>query len=89
MAAPRDCEREARAILRGGPGGICTPEGVSHLIYSQARLTTSVPTHECNDDLKDESNFEGGTPEGVSHLIYSGLAFSYFGTDPCFKFITR
>ena len=33
------------AESNGGPGGTRTPEGVSHLIYSQARLTTSLPTH--------------------------------------------
>lgn len=29
----------------GGPGRTRTFEGISHLIYSQARLTASVPTH--------------------------------------------
>ena len=29
-----------------GQGGICTPVGVSHLIYSQVHLTTLVPTRE-------------------------------------------
>ncbi len=28
----------------GGPGGICTPEGISQQIYSLPRLSTSVPT---------------------------------------------
>ena len=35
---------ELHRQIRGGQGGICTPEGVSHLVYSQVRLSTSVPT---------------------------------------------
>jgi drug/metabolite transporter (DMT)-like permease len=33
----------------GGPGGICTPEGISQQIYSLPRLSTSVPTQWCGD----------------------------------------
>lgn len=41
----RKSRRSPEAKPDGGPGRICTFEGVSHQIYSLARLTTSVPTH--------------------------------------------
>ena len=44
-AKRRPARRSSRWSEDGGPGGTRTPEGVCHLIYSQARLTTSLPTH--------------------------------------------
>lgn len=38
-------ERQRRES-NGGPARICTLEGVCQQIYSLPRLTTSVPTHE-------------------------------------------
>lgn len=31
-------------LFAGGPGGIRTPEGECHVVYSHARLSASVPT---------------------------------------------
>ncbi len=42
----------------GGPGGSRTPETVRCLVYSQVRLTTSLPTHNCtyNRGIRAEFN---------------------------------
>ena len=34
-----------KLILIYGWGGICTPEGIRHVVYSHARLATPEPTH--------------------------------------------
>lgn len=39
---PRECSATELHRQSSGQGGTCTPEGRSHLIYSQARLTTLV-----------------------------------------------
>ena len=48
-----------------GQGGICTPEGVSHLIYSQTQLAALVPAP---GKLKDKTILTENL------LLFNGLA---------------